>query len=241
MRLAILSDIHGNLVALEAVLADLQDRAPDRIINLGDSVTSPLWPRETFERLEQLALPTVRGNHDRWLLEGVRKEMTKSVAFTYEALTPSQRTALGTLPAAASFAAIELPTEKAALIALGEQHRTAWDLYKAFEAQANGGQRLNPARLPDWTGIYSRSGVLFNWDQDQGRNRMPTAKLTPEYLIVQGEPVETILRVATENQASLIVLGTHGRTGLTRLLLGSVAEQVLRQATCPVLISRMPA
>jgi hypothetical protein len=40
---------------------------------------------------------------------------------------------------------------------------------------------LNPARLPDWTGVYSRSGVLFNWDQDQGRNRMPTAKLTPEY------------------------------------------------------------
>lgn len=89
--------------------------------------------------------------------------------------------ALGMLTAAASFAAIELPTEKAELIALGEQHRTAWDLYKAFEAQANGGQRLNPARLPDWTGIYSRSGILFNWDQDQGRNRMPTAKLTPEY------------------------------------------------------------
>jgi hypothetical protein len=89
--------------------------------------------------------------------------------------------ALGLLTAAASFAAIELPAEKAALIALGEQHRTAWDLYKAFSDQANGGQRLNPARLPDWTGIYSRSGILFNWDQDQGRNRMPTAKLTPEY------------------------------------------------------------
>ena len=40
---------------------------------------------------------------------------------------------------------------------------------------------MNPARLPDWTGVYSRSGILFNWDQDQGRNRMPTAKLTPEY------------------------------------------------------------
>ncbi len=89
--------------------------------------------------------------------------------------------ALGLLTAAASFAAIELPTEKAALIALGEQHRTAWDLYKAFSDQANGGQRLNTARLPDWTGVYSRSGILFNWDQDQGRNRMPTAKLTPEY------------------------------------------------------------
>jgi hypothetical protein len=65
--------------------------------------------------------------------------------------------------------------------ALGKQHRTSWDLYKALERQANGGQRLNPARLPDWTGVYTRSGVLFNWDQDQGRERMPTAKLTPEY------------------------------------------------------------
>ena len=88
---------------------------------------------------------------------------------------------LGTLTAAAGLAAIQLPTDKAALIALGTQHRTASDLYKAFSSQANGGQRLNPARLPDWTGVYTRSGILFNWDQDQGRNRMPTAKLTPEY------------------------------------------------------------
>src|SRR5262245_23082555 len=89
--------------------------------------------------------------------------------------------AFGMLTAASALAAIELPADKAALIALGKEHRTAWDLYKAFETQAKGGQRLNPARLPDWTGVYSRSGVLFNWDQDQGRNRMPTAKLTPEY------------------------------------------------------------
>ena len=88
---------------------------------------------------------------------------------------------LGVVGAATAFAAIELPADKAALIALGKEHRTAWDLYKAFETEAKGGQRLNAARLPDWTGIYSRSGVLFNWDQDQGRNRMPTAKLTPEY------------------------------------------------------------
>jgi hypothetical protein len=89
--------------------------------------------------------------------------------------------AFGVLAAAAGFAAIELPADKAGLIALGKQHRTSWDLYKALERQANGGQRLNPARLPDWTGVYTRSGVLFNWDQDQGRERMPTAKLTPEY------------------------------------------------------------
>jgi hypothetical protein len=99
----------------------------------------------------------------------------------YRLLAKSTVAAVGVLAAAASFAAIQLPADKAALIALGEQHRTASDLYKAFSTQANGGQRLNPARLPDWTGVYTRSGVLFNWDQDQGRNRMPTAKLTPEY------------------------------------------------------------
>lgn len=96
-------------------------------------------------------------------------------------LAKSAVATLGVLTAAASFAAIQLPADKPALIALGKQHRTSWDLYKAFEAQANGGQKLNPARLPDWTGVYTRSGILFNWDQDQGRDRMPTAKLTPEY------------------------------------------------------------
>ena len=79
-----------------------------------------------------------------------------------------------------SFAAIELPADKAALIELGKEHRTAWDLYKAFEGQAKRRPRLNPARCPIGRGVYSRGGMLFNWDQDQGRNRMPTAKLTPE-------------------------------------------------------------
>jgi hypothetical protein len=83
--------------------------------------------------------------------------------------------------ATAAIAAIELPADKPGLIALGKQHRTAFELYKALEGQANGGQRLNPARLPDWSGVYSRQGILFNFDQDQGRNRLATAKLTPEY------------------------------------------------------------
>ncbi len=56
---------------------------------------------------------------------------------------------LGVGTTVASFAAIQLPADKPALIALGVQHKTAWDLYKAFQQQANGGQRLNPARLPD--------------------------------------------------------------------------------------------
>jgi predicted phosphodiesterase len=67
MRLAVISDVHGNLAALEAVRADIKSRGVDFTINLGDCFTSPLWPKETFEALQSLSLPTVRGNHDRWI------------------------------------------------------------------------------------------------------------------------------------------------------------------------------
>jgi putative phosphoesterase len=99
MRLAIVSDVHGNLVALEAVLSDLRARAPDAVVNLGDCVTSPLWPRETLELLDTLRLPTVRGNHDRWLTDPPAGDLSPSIAFTREALTESHRAALGALPA----------------------------------------------------------------------------------------------------------------------------------------------
>src|SRR5262249_4722877 len=73
MRIAVISDIHGNLAALEEVLADIVRRGADVTVNLGDICASPLWPRETFERLEGLNLPTVRGNHDRWVAERPRE------------------------------------------------------------------------------------------------------------------------------------------------------------------------
>ena len=56
----------------------------------------------------------------------------------------------------------------------------------------------------------------------------------------EGEPAEEILRVASLCGADLIVMGTHGRRGLARLLMGSVAERVLRSAPCPVLTLREP-
>jgi nucleotide-binding universal stress UspA family protein len=55
---------------------------------------------------------------------------------------------------------------------------------------------------------------------------------------VKGEPSEEIVRVAAEVDADVIVLATHGRTGLKRLLLGSVAEKVVRHAGCPVFVVR---
>lgn len=53
-----------------------------------------------------------------------------------------------------------------------------------------------------------------------------------------GPPWEEIVRLATEEHADMIVMGTQGRTGLDRLLLGSVAERVIRRASCPVLTVR---
>lgn len=63
-------------------------------------------------------------------------------------------------------------------------------------------------------------------------------KIEQEIRIVQGEATREILHEAEELKAGLIVMGTHGRTGLSRLLMGSVAEHVLRHARCPVLIVR---
>ncbi|GAA0563876.1 metallophosphoesterase family protein [Rhizomicrobium electricum] len=86
MKLAVLSDIHGNLGALDAVLADCSARGVDTIVNLGDILSGPLEPAATAARLMPLGLPTIRGNHERQLLEDDRAVMG-----------PSDRHALGEL------------------------------------------------------------------------------------------------------------------------------------------------
>ncbi len=60
-------------------------------------------------------------------------------------------------------------------------------------------------------------------------------------LVLSADPAGAILSVAGELGCDVIVLGTHGRTGLRRALLGSVAEQVVRKASCPVLTVKTPA
>ena len=96
MRFAVISDVHGNLVALEAVLADIERRGADMIVNLGDSVTGPLWPRDTLELMGTVPMVMVRGNHDRWLTQGSPGGST--IQFTRDALTADQRKELASLP-----------------------------------------------------------------------------------------------------------------------------------------------
>ena len=59
--------------------------------------------------------------------------------------------------------------------------------------------------------------------------------------LTMGDPAGEIVKIAGDEQAELIVLGTHGRTGMTRLLMGSVAEAIVRRAPCPVLVYRETA
>lgn len=62
-----------------------------------------------------------------------------------------------------------------------------------------------------------------------------------EQRLLTGEPANALTRLAKDEEADLIVMGTHGRTGLFRLLMGSVAEAVVRRAPCPVLTYKQPA
>ena len=56
-----------------------------------------------------------------------------------------------------------------------------------------------------------------------------------EYLVLEGDPAVELLQAASDLQCTLIVMGTHGRSGLSRVMLGSVAERLIRKAECPVL------
>ncbi len=103
------------------------------------------------------------------------------------------------------------------------------------------------ARLYD-TEIYTFSPYKLN-DVDESKisddlmKSLPegtTDVLTVETIIVKGVPFNEIINAATVINADLIVIGTHGRTGLSHIMLGSVAEKVVRKALCPVLTVRMP-
>jgi nucleotide-binding universal stress UspA family protein len=70
--------------------------------------------------------------------------------------------------------------------------------------------------------------------------RVTAAGLAGESAVVHGVPFQEILETAKRHHVDLIIMGTHGRTGLPHVLVGSVAEKVLRLAPCPVLVVRQP-
>jgi nucleotide-binding universal stress UspA family protein len=103
---------------------------------------------------------------------------------------------------------------------------------------------------PDTLALLPAGPGPPGWDQARGEVRREVEHFVGEgsarprqvrVRVEAGEPSDTILQVAEAGGTDLIVMGTHGRTGLSRLLVGSVAEDVMRRAACPVLTLRVPS
>lgn len=110
MRIAVFSDIHGNLPALEAVWADLQNAQPDAVYCLGDLVNLGPWPNEVVEFIRGRRISSLMGNHDQGIGQGVpefpfsyqteeeHEAGLRAIAFTNATLRESNRQYLQTLP-----------------------------------------------------------------------------------------------------------------------------------------------
>ena len=101
MRIAVVSDIHGNLAALQAVVEDFRRRSVDRVINLGDSLSGPLLPLQTARFLMASGWLHLAGNHERQLLTQTAAQWSPADAYAHAqlgraefawmaALTPNQ-------------------------------------------------------------------------------------------------------------------------------------------------------
>ena len=103
--------------------------------------------------------------------------------------------------------------------------------------------QLTPMTMGDMYG-YSLKAYIEAMESEAQRhmegllNRVHQEGLQGETAIVQGVPFQIIVDTAGSQDIDLIVMGTHGRTGLTHVLMGSVAERVVRLAPCPVLVTR---
>ena len=86
------------------------------------------------------------------------------------------------------------PEQKQEKIDYGKQFDTAWDLYQALVKEADGGQALDPANLPDWSGVYKRTRGGTNYDPDQKRGELPTAVLKPEAKKEMMERIEMTMK-----------------------------------------------
>lgn len=97
-RFAVVSDVHGNIDAFIAVLDDIANQCIKSIVNLGDHLSGPMAARETAELLLANNMPSIRGNHDRWLVECRREKMTSIDGVAFDQLEESHLGWLQKLP-----------------------------------------------------------------------------------------------------------------------------------------------
>jgi nucleotide-binding universal stress UspA family protein len=79
-----------------------------------------------------------------------------------------------------------------------------------------------------------------HWREQLEQIRPTNSRIPVRHVLIQGDPQVEIAQFAAKNKMDIVVMGTHGRTGRERMLMGSVAEQTLRNAPCSVLVVKMP-
>jgi predicted phosphodiesterase len=195
MKVAVLSDVHGNAAALEAVLADVSAAAPDRVLLNGDLLALGPEPERTVELLRGLDAPSTRGNTDRWLAEAARagqspgapEEVQESLRWTVSQLDPADVRAFTDLPFA--LVAEPLPVQLYHASAAGDEQGVWPDTPEgeipALFAGAPGGRtfvvghtHIAGERASDGLRVLNAGSVGFPFDGDTRAC----------YLMLEGEP-----------------------------------------------------
>jgi predicted phosphodiesterase len=148
--LALLSDIHGNLPALQQVVLDLQRRGVTRVFNLGDHLSGPLWPKETARFLMSQNWVHIQGNHDRQLATHAPQTHGPSDRYAYQKIDESELSWIRSLPPS-----LELDGEF--LLFHGSP---AHDTTYLLETVEHGRTRLaTPTEIEDRLGVAGSGGV----------------------------------------------------------------------------------
>lgn len=230
-RIAVLSDIHGNLPALEACVDDAKRRGCDSFINLGDILSGPLWPVETAAFLRPLDWPTIAGNHERQLLTQTRDQMGDSDRFADAAIGESERAWLRTLPPALAWRRDiylchgTLGSDLDYMLHdVGEAAVSDTPPHAVAARVAGRGERLilcghthvpRRVKLPDGRTVANPGSVglpAYDWDRPH-YHVMETGSPASRYAVVDGDTLDVdLIAVAYDHETAARKAESEGRS-----------------------------
>ncbi len=114
-------------------------------------------------------------------------------------------------------------------VALAENHNASLTALFVYTPDI-----ITPGQPPD------EARARSYWQSQLEQIRPVDPRIVIRHVLLAGDPAREIVRYGRDAAMDLIVMGTHGRTGVERLLLGSVAEHVMQEASCSVLVVKLP-